>query len=178
MAIVNRVLTLLLGLALAAAGAWLVAETVVAAIGQPPLLIDRSLADSTASELSWTDAPVDIAIAALIGLGALLLILQLIPRQPDSLPLRAGQGREAEVERKPLAGLLAARAGNDREALTAKAKVTKRAATVAVKAQPGADVRALRERLNQMMARTLDPLELASPLRRKVSVSRSRERSS
>lgn len=178
MAVVNRLLMVLLGLALAAAGALLVAETVVAALGQPPLLIDRSLADSTAAELSWTDTPVDITIAVLIGLGALLLLLQLVPRQPDALPLRAGQGREAEVERRPLAGLLAARANNDREVLSAKAKVTKRAAAVSVKAQPGTDVRGLRERLGRMVSDSLEPLELARPLRTKVSVSRSRERSS
>jgi hypothetical protein len=177
-AVLNRLIWALLGLAVAAVGVILVVETVTAAVRQPPLLVDRSLVDSTLTDLSWTDAAVDIAIASLIGLGLLLLLLGLIPRPPDTLPLRSGEGRQAEIERKPLASLLAARAQADREVLHAKAKVSQRAAVVSVKAQPGADVRALRDRVTRMVSGTLEPLQLAGSVRPKVSVSRSRERSS
>lgn len=177
MAVLNRLIWALLGLAVAAAGVILVAETITAAIRQSPLLVDRELIGSTLENMSWTDAAVDIAIAALIVLGLLLLLLGLAPRPPDTLPLQAGQGREAEIERKPLAGLLATRAQADREVLHAKAKVSQRAASVSAKAVPGADVRAVRERLTTMVSETLKPLQLAKPVRPKVSVSRSRERS-
>jgi len=177
MAVLNRLLAVLFGLALAAVGVILVAETVAAAVSQPPLLVDRSLIDSRLSELSWTDWITDLTLAILIGLGALLLLLQLVPRPPDSLPLRSSPGREAEVDRKALGSLLAARAGDDAQVLRARAKVTPRAASVAAKAQPGADPRALRPRLEAATRSVLDPLQLASPPRTKVRVSRSREKS-
>ena len=176
MAVLNRLVWALLGLALAAGAVILAAETIAAAVGQPPLLLDRSLIDSRLAELSWTDIVVDIALAVLIGLGVLLLLLGLIPRPRDTLPLRAGQGREAEIERKPLASLLAARAQNDREVLRASAKVTPRAAAVSAQAIPGADTRAVRDRLTRMVNESIEPLQLARPVRAKVSVSRSRER--
>jgi hypothetical protein len=176
-AILNRIIIVLLGLALAAAGVLLVAETIAAAVSAPPLLLDRSLIDSRLAEMSWTDVEVDVTIAILIGLGALLLLAQLIPRQPDALPLRAGQGREAEVDRKALAGLIAARAGADRDVLSARAEVTRRAAKVDARALPGADVGSARARLGQMLSEALGAIDLARPLRQKVTVRRSRERS-
>jgi len=177
MAVLNRLLAVLFGLALAAIGVILVAETVAAAVAQPPLLVDRGMIDSRLAELSWTDWLTDLTLAILIGLGALLLLLQLVPRPPDALALRGGPGREAEVERKSLASLLAARIGEDPEVLRARAKITPRAASVAAKAQPGADPRALRPRLEAATKSVLDPLQLASPPRTRVRVSRSREKS-
>ncbi len=177
MAVLNRSVVVLLGLALAAAGAVLIAETIAAALGQSPLLLDRSMIGSRLAELDWTDIEVDVALAILVGLGALLLLAQLVPRQPDALPLRAGQGRQAEIERKALAGLIAARAGTDRDVLTARADVTRRAAKVDARALPGADTKAIRTRLGQVVSDTLQPLELVHPLRSKVNVRRSRERS-
>lgn len=177
MAVLNRLLAVLLGLALAVAGVVLVAETVAAAVSQPPLLVDRAMIDSRLAELSWTDWITDLTIAILIGLGALLLLLQLIPRPPDSLALKGGPGREAELERKPLASLLAARIDEDPEVLRARAKITPRAASVSAKAQPGADTRAMRPRLEATAKSLLEPLQLASPPRTKVRVSRTREKS-
>ncbi len=177
MAVLNRLLAVLFGLALAAAGVILVAETVTAAVSQPPLLLDRSLIDARLSELTWTDWITDLTLAVLIGLGALLLLLQLVPRPPDSLPLRGGDDRTAEVERKPLATLLAQRAGEDPEVLNARAKISRRTATVAAKAQPGADTRAIRMRLESSANAMIEPLQLAQGLRTKVRVSRTRERS-
>lgn len=176
MAVLNRLVVVLLGLVLAAAGVLLVAEAIAAAVGQPPLLLDRSFIDSRLSELSWIDLWMDIALAVLIGLGALLLLMQLVPRQPDSLPLRAGQGRQAEIERKPLAGLIAARATNDRDVISARADVSRSAVRVDAKALPGADIQAVKGRLGQIVNDTLQPIELARPLRSKVSVRRTRER--
>lgn len=177
MAVLNRLFVVLLGLALAAAGVILVAETIAAAAGQPSLLVDRSTVGTGLSELSWTDVEVDIALAVLIVLGGLLLLLQLVPRQPESLPLRSGQGRQAEVERKALAALIAARAANDRDVLDARAAVTRSAAKVDARAVPGVDTRAVRDRLGQMVTETLQPLELTRSLRPRVAVRRTRERS-
>lgn len=177
MALLNRFLAVLLGLALLAAGALLLAETVAAAAGQPPLLVDRGYLDGQLSELRWTDLPVDVTIAALLGLGALLLLLQLIPRPPESLPLGELHGRRAEIDRKSIASVLATRAEDDPEVLHAKAKVNRRTATVSAKAMPGADTRTVRDRLVDMVEDTTQSFQLARRLRPWVSVQRSRERS-
>jgi hypothetical protein len=178
MAVVNRLLALLLGLALLAAGAVLVVETVAATTGTQVLPIDRGALDSRLSDLQWTDFPVDVTIGVLLGLGALFLLLQLVPRPPDSLPPAAVNGREAEIERKSVATVLAQRASDDPEVLRAKAKIKRRAAHVSAKAQPGADTRTVRDRLVEMVDDTLQPLQLRRRLRPRVSVQRSRERTS
>jgi hypothetical protein len=178
MAVLNRLLALLLGLALMAAGALLVVETVAAAVGARVLPIDRGALDSRLADLRWTDFPVDVTLGVLLGLGALFLLLQLIPRAPQSLPLAPVNGRPAEIERRSLASVLASRVGDDPQVLRAKAKVKRRSASISARAQPGADTRAVRDRLAETVDDTLQPIQLARRLRPRVSVQRSRERTS
>jgi hypothetical protein len=175
-AVLNRLIAVLLGLALIAAGVILLLETALAGVNRPPLLIDRSLADSRLSELSWTDPEVDIALVALVALGALLLLVQLLPRQPYALPLRGDQGRQGEIERKPLAALLAARAERDSDVVRAQARVSRRKAQLRAWAVPGADIDAIRERLGQHVDKSLNAFQLARPLRTRVAVIQTRER--
>lgn len=178
MALVNRLLGLLLGLALAFAGGLLAAEAVVAALGRPALLIDREGTASTLGGLGWGDTLVTAVLVALIVVGALLLIGQLVPRMPDALPLRSERFRSAEIDRKALGSRLSTVAIADGEVIAVKTRVGRRKAKVRAKAQPGAEVQQVRKRLMQAEDEALAALELAKGFRTKVSVRRVRERSS
>ena len=177
MALLNRLLGVLLGLAVAAAGVLVIVETVVAALGRPPLVVDRQLVHSTLSQLSWTDPLLLSLSVGLIAVGAVLLLLQLIPRRPATLPLRTYEGRSAAVDRKALGGRLVEVAQRDRDVAGAKAKMTKRAAKLAVRAVPGADVAGVRDRVTTAVVGALESYELASNPKPKVSVSPTRARS-
>jgi hypothetical protein len=171
MALLNRLLGVLLGLVVAAAGVLLIVETVAAAMNRTPVLVDREVVDSTLSQLSWTDPLLLWVSIGLIVVGALLLLLQLIPRQPATLPLRGYEGRSAEIDRKALGGRLAAIARRDPDVAGAKGKMTKRAAKLSVRAVPGADLTALRDRLVATVTDALASFDLATSAKPKVSVS-------
>ncbi len=176
MALVNRLLVVLLALALLCGGALLVVETIASLAGADPVLVDAGAATSRASELSWDDPPVTGTAAALIAIGAVLLLLQLLPRQPESLPLQPGADRSAEVDRKALGAHLVRRVRSDEEVLGARATVKRRKVKVRAKAQPGVESRAVKERLTAMVAEDLRGIGLQRPLRTAVGVARSRER--
>lgn len=177
MAFLNRLLGVILGLVIAAAGVVLVLETIWAAAGQPPLLVDRQRVDRVATEqLTWDATPVTWVLVGLVLVGALLLLLQLIPRQPDTLPLADHPDRHASVERKALAAQLGEVVKEDPEVVTARAKVTRRAARVRAKAAPGADVGTLQSRLEASTGSLLSSLQLQQRLRPRVVVTRGRER--
>lgn len=177
MAVVNRLLGVVLGLVIAAAGVLLLLETVWAAAGRPPLLVDRQRVDRVATEqLTWDSTLVTWVLVGLVLVGALLLLLQLVPRQPDTLPLADHPDRHASVERKALAAQLGEVVKEDPEVVTATAKVTRRAARVRAKAAPGADLGALRNRLEATTGGLLSSLQLQQRLRPGVVVTRGRER--
>lgn len=178
MALLNRLLGLLLGLALAFAGGLLAAEAVVAALGRPPLLIDRQGAASTLEGLGWNDSLATAVLVGLVVVGALLLIAQLVPRTPDALPLRSDRSRTAEVDRKALGARLSTIALADGEVIGAKTRVGRRRAKVRAKAQPGAEVKQVRKRVIQAEHEAVAALELANGFTTKVKVGRVRERSS
>lgn len=178
MAFVNRLLGVLLGLAVAAAGIILLLETAWAIAGQPPLLVDRDrVAQALGSEqLTWGSTLVTSILVGLVLAGLLLLVLQLVPRQPAALAVEGGDGRSASVDRKALAGQLRAAVAEDREVLRARSTVTKRKATVRARSVPGAETAAVRSRLEETVGSTLASLQLDQRVRPVVSVARSRER--
>lgn len=177
MAVVNRLLVVLIALAVLCGGVLLVVETVASLANAEPVLVDASGVTSRLAELSWDDPLVTGIAATLIAVGVVLLVLQLIPRQPDSLALRPGSDRSAEIDRKALGAHLSRVVNADEEVLGTKAKVTKRKVRVRAKAQPGLDTRAVRERLSSRVAEDLAAIDLNRPLRQSVGVARSREKS-
>jgi len=176
-ALVNRLLVVLIALAVLCGGVLLVVETVAQLAGADPVLVDAGGLTSRLSELSWDDPLVTGTAGALLAVGVVLLLLQLAPRQPDSLALQPGQDRSAEVDRRALGAQLVRVARSDEEILGAKAKVTKRKAKVRAKAQPGVESRAVKDRLAARITEHLSAVGLARPPRPFVKVSRSRERS-
>lgn len=176
MALVNRVLGVVLGLLLAAAGVLLIVETIAAASTADPVAVDRRALTSTLEESTWND-PLIVAIAVgLVVVGLLLLLLQVWPRQPEELPLRGTADRRATVDRRALAQRLTASALEDPEVIGARASVTKKRASVRVRSQPGTPVEGIRQRITAQVIGTLQDLQLEPAPEPRVNVVQSRER--
>jgi hypothetical protein len=176
MAVLNRLLVLLLGVAVLALGALLIAET-VAELANQQLLVDHQQVGSTMRELTWAAPDLLPVWVVLIAVGALLLILQLVPRTPAWLPLPStGEGHSADVSRRSVGSLLTDVARDADGVRSARATVTPRAARVDVVARPGADVEAVRGQVEQAVSERLAALRLGEQVTPRVSVARSRER--
>jgi hypothetical protein len=103
---VNRTMTLLLSLALLAGGVLLVLETVLVALNQPALLIDRQNWYRTLSGTRLSD-PVMLAITSFAALlGLLILVAQLRRWAPDRVATPLGDGWH--LHRRSLENRLAA----------------------------------------------------------------------
>jgi Family of unknown function (DUF6286) len=173
----NRVLGLLLGLALAAAGAIAVVEIVLGLTGQPPWLIARSDWDTGLSRLVWTSPTLITVLVGLTLVGLILLVLQLVPRAPVALPLRpTGANRSAEIDRRGLQERLRQVASADPDVLGARVRARRRRVKVAVNVPPDADAADVRNRLRGDLDESLGELGLAVPYRSVVAVRRARER--
>jgi len=164
-----------LGLALAALGVLVLAETVLAGLGRPPLLVDPGGIGSTARALSWDDPGLLPVWVGLIAAGVVLWLLAGLRGQPGVIPLPAGEGRYADINRRSVGSVLADVAQDQDGVRSASASLTRSAARVEVVVRPGADVRAVRQRVESAVTDRLAGLQLER-VRPRVSLSRSRER--
>lgn len=156
MILVNRLLSLLLGLALAAAGVIVVGEVILGLLGQNPWLVDRSALDVQLPTLTWEDLPVLPVSIALLVLGVVLVLLQLKPRRPASLPLvMSNEHRRSRIERRGLEGRLASVARSDGDVADASARIGRRRAKVTAQAAYGTNTEAVQERLSSVLANDL-----------------------
>ncbi|MDP8958253.1 MAG: hypothetical protein M3N51_03425, partial [Actinomycetota bacterium] len=82
MTVVNRLLGLILGLALAWAGLLILIEAARAALGESPWLVDVRAWDQALGDLTWNDQVLLLVLAGMVLLGLILLIMELKPRRP------------------------------------------------------------------------------------------------
>ncbi|HEY1178947.1 MAG TPA: DUF6286 domain-containing protein [Phytomonospora sp.] len=88
----NRLVALLLALALIVGGLLVTAEGVMVAAGRPPLLVPLQSWYDTLTTVTFADRAV-LAIAIAVGvLGLLVLFAQLRPWRPERLPVDDAQG--------------------------------------------------------------------------------------
>lgn len=177
MAVLNRLVMIILGVAVIVVGGLLVAEAVADIAGRS-LLVDRDLIGVTARELTWGAPELLPVWVVLIAVGVVLLLLSLLRGQPSvvALPV-SGEGRYADVSRRSVAAILSEVAQDDEGVRSAHASVSTRAAAVDAVARPGVDTRVVKQRVEQAVADRLAHLQLAGTVRPRVSVTRSRERS-
>jgi hypothetical protein len=167
--VVNRLLGLVLGLAVAAAGVVVVGEVALAISDREPWLVDRSALDRHFSQLTWTNRDVLPVSVLLIVIGLVLLVLQLKPRRPSTLRLPSDELRRASIERRGVEGRLATVAQQEDDVVRASAKVSRSRATVDVTAEHGTDQEAIGRRLHQALTSELDRIGITQPLRLKIS---------
>lgn len=177
MTVVNRMLALVLGLALLVAGVVTVVEVVAARLGRPPWVVPTSAWDQTLGALRWDDSRVVTVLVAMLVIGLLLLLLELWPRQPQVLPLQpASPDRTAAVDRRGLQEHLRQIVAEDPSVTTVRVQAGKRKVAVQAEVPPSEDVATVRQRLESRLTEALDRLDLQRPVRPTVQLDRGEER--
>lgn len=177
MELINRLLGLLLGLALLAAGVLVVVEAALALAGQPGWLADREAWGQAAGQLQWNDGNLVVVATILAVVGLALAVLQLWPARPRFIPLSPhGQDRKDMLNTRGLQELLRRAAAEDHDVMAADVGVRRRKAHVRVYAPADAKAKAVRGRVKEQLRARIDALDLKRRLSPRVRVRRSRER--
>lgn len=174
MRIVERFLSLVLALALIAGSVLLALEVAYAVAGQPPLLVQWPAAYELGNDNQWDTAVARFVAAAVLLVGLLLLLIALKPRRARRLRMTPGSsGVDAAITRRSLRTTLLNTATRVDGISSARAKVSKRRATVTGVSRLGtADTAsALTGELDSALRARLDGLQLAKPPRLRTSVS-------
>lgn len=167
----DRLLALVLGLALAAAGIVAVVEISLLLADGDPWLVNRSAWDTELRELSWDDGAVTLGLAIALAAAALVLVVQLVPRNPARLAVREGRDdREVWISRRGLQDRLRQRAESDPDVVRSSVKVTRRRARVDAHLPSHAARREARQRLSGELRRSLEEVGLERTPKLRVQV--------
>ena len=177
MNVTNRVLGLLLGLSLVAAGVLTAIEPVIAALGRPGWLVERQRWDGVFRQLTWEDPELVLTAVALVLVGLALLTIQLWPALPAAFQVeRRDPDRRVAIEGRGVQELLGRRAADDEDVLGAKARLRRRRVRVTVRVPPDADRKEVRARLRHAARGHIQALRLDKPLRPRVRVRHDKRR--
>lgn len=123
----NRLLALVLGLAVAAAAAVTGVEVGLLVSGRPSWVVPRSRWDDLVSDLGWDDRGLVIAAVVVLVAGLLLLVAQLVPRRPSRLQVRSDRpDREVWISRRGLEGQLRRAAEREPPVQEARVRLSRR----------------------------------------------------
>ena len=171
MALVNRILSALLALALAVGALVATAEIVLVALGRPPWLVPHPQWSAWLQEHTWGDTVVRAVLIGLVVVGLLLLIVALRRGKPSSIELPAhGEGVRVTAARRGVERAVAGAAISTGGVSTADASARRRTVKVTANTSmrsPGD----LEQRVTQAVTQRLDELELGQRMSPRVSVS-------
>jgi hypothetical protein len=103
MKLVNRVMALLLSLAVIAAAVILIIEVIADRAGAAPVVVNWHRVYHWAGNTTWGAAPIRTAMVLLVLLGLGLVLAQLKPRRPDRLALSGdNEATDAAITRQGL----------------------------------------------------------------------------
>ena len=172
----DRILALVLGLALAGLGGLVAIEATLLSSGRPALVVPRARWDRGMSGLAWSSATLQVAAIIAIAVGAALVLLQLVPRAPRRLRLEGVPGRAAWIAPVSVARAVErAVVRTHDEVGSARVRVTRRTARVRADVVVASD-EATPERVAATVSDALDTLELGRELRVRVRLDRSERR--
>jgi hypothetical protein len=160
----NRVLAVVIALALATLGVLVVAEIIHAAVNErEPLVLPYERLARFGHDHTWDSGQV-ITISAVVGaLGLLLLLAQLLPRRPGLLTVATDDPMVvAGVERRTLGRAMAAAAGDVDGVSKATARVRGRRAKV-IATSHLRDTSGLPERIQDHVQTWTNDLGLVAP---------------
>lgn len=182
MRVIERLLSLLLALALIVGAVVLAVEVGYALLDKPPALVPWRGLYERGTTSAWDTAPVRLVAAAVLLLGLLLLVGELKPRRPSRLAMRRQtEGVDTAVTRRGLRSTLVRAALEVDGISAATAKVGRRRARVSATSRLGdkAAAAALSSAVAGRAQARLDALQLARPpkLRTHVAPRRSARRS-
>ena len=173
MRVFERLLSLLLAVAVVVGSLLLAVEVVWAALGKSPLLIPWQSTYDRGSSDTWDSAPVRIAAVVLLVVGLLLLLAELKPRRTPRLQLTGTDPSfDAAVTRRSLRSALLNAAKQVDGISGAKAKVSKRRAKVTATSRLGSveTAQSLTGELETALRERLDSLQLARTPRLRARV--------
>jgi Family of unknown function (DUF6286) len=170
MRILNRLLSVILGLVIAGAAAVAGIEAVLLVAGQPSLVVPRARWAHYLAGASWTSTWIQIPAITLLAVGAVIGLLQLIPRRPVRLAARSTARREVWVSRRGLGRRLAADVARLDSVREARTKVTRRAVKSRVTSAPGTSVPEVRLQVDRAVETTVAQLGVTTRLRPKTKV--------
>lgn len=174
---VNRLLGLVLGLALLAVGLLAAAETVLALLERPPWLVDYEQLTAALAQRTWDDGTVVAAAVLTVFAGALLVVVQLLPGRPGALRLaEEGPNRLAALDGRGLQELLRRCAVDDGDVLDADVRVRRRSVRVSGRVPHDAQPRTVASRTRERVQGRVDELGLQRPLKVRVHMQRSKVR--
>jgi len=163
--IVERLLSLLLSLALVVGSVLLALEVGWAVAGRPPLLIQWRSAYTSGGSNAWDSTPARVLAIVLLVVGLLLLVAELKPRRAPRLRMTSSDPTiDAAITRRSVRSTLLAGARQVDGVSSAKAKVSKRRVTVSAVSRLGsADTAAgLTGKLESELRGRLDALQLVT----------------
>lgn len=171
---IERILSLLLALAIVVGAVLLALEVGWAVAGKPPLLVQWTTAYTAGTTNTWDTTAARVTAIAVLAVGLLLLLVALKPRRAPRLPLTETEpGVDAAITRRSLRATLLSAAQQVDGISSAKAKVRKRKATVRASSRLGSDdtATALTGQLETALRARLDALQLARPPKLRARVS-------
>lgn len=175
--LVNRLLAAAFGLALAAAGAVTIVESIRFLLGNPPWIVPLEVWGAELARLRWDDQATVLTSTVLSAVGLLLVVSQIVPRLPASFELAGSTpGRSLAIDRRGLEQRLRHTALGHRQVDDARVRVRRR--TVAVRAGVSHDTDAgeVRTQLVRGLEETLDATGLQRRLRASIRIHRDKAR--
>lgn len=167
----DRLIALVLGLALAAAGVLAGIEAVLLALGNAPLVVPRAMWDRSLRALTWDNTTLTVVAAALVAAGVLLLLIQLIPRRPVRLMLGPSAPGVTWIARQSLADRISYDVQQLDDVTRSSVRLHRRTAQVAAGIAAGVPREDARRMVTAAATTVTEQVPLAKPLKIKVKVS-------
>lgn len=180
MTLLRRFLAFVVALALAATAVLVIVEAVGIRIDESPVLLpvdDWEQELTTGDWREWSADAWTIASAIALGVGLLLVVLQLIPHRTTTLDRSRGDGeREVRFGRNGLNERLRDLVTDQDGVLGGKANVSKRKAKVTARIPDGADPGPAEQSVRTVVRDELDRLRLAKKQRVRVDATHTDDR--
>jgi hypothetical protein len=163
MRVLNRVLALLVSLAVIAVGVVVIIEVIAQRVGVDPVVVNWHATYRWAQRTSWNAGVVLLICVLLAVLGLALLAAQFKPRRPGRLPLRSDQPAiDLAITRRSLTSTIRGAVGDVNGVTDARVAVRRRRIRVRAHARAPhtADGAPTREAVTQAAQRRLDALQL------------------
>lgn len=171
-----RLLALALGLALAAGAVFVALEAVLLYRGQDALLVPRTRWNRSLASLQWSDGGLRTVAIVLLAVGALLVLMQLVPRRVLRLRVRSAADRPTWVSKRSVRRLLVHTAEVDGDVIEASAKLHRRRGVVAATTARSIDDDDLRRRLAGAVQGSLETIDLDRLVRTTVQIGTAKDR--
>jgi hypothetical protein len=175
MRLVNRILALVLGVALLAGAIVLIIEVVAHRVGAAPVVFDWTSTYRWARRTTWDSGSVRLIGSVLAILGLALLIAQLVPRRPSRLGVRsADDATDAAITRHGLARALSDAVNEVDGVHATRVAVRRRRVRINARTRPGHVTSSARDSAIGAAQRRLDALALRRPPRVTINMASGR----